>query len=578
MFSSLRACVCSSNAQTRQNTLAIVRRSSNPRLAYLATHAIHDGSQKIRAEAAEAILEMTQKHIAARAETIESLRDTLCHNPDILLVVTEALRVLAEEHKYLVTALREALEHYESHHRPEVVEAAMLLASDLESSLFDQATLKRGKLTHAMFDILSGDCEPRFVPFLYIAMCHPEMRRRLVPKISACRDRAFFAEFIRSHWMTRDPSIRKNLVYIRSIDWLDDGFEAAFNLPPDVATMMPGWLLSLGLPAGQKVALLLNCLIVDNPAANRAAVWALVELDTPASTVALESIAGHENPSLGRIAQMELQRRSRLGRQVQKRPETRGRPDEWVALLERSNLKEDFEEFWQNFEHIQPALARSTGHYALKYISGFSNQLQSKLLSQNAADRFRAIRLALTLNIARQFERDIFASANDRTPEIRAEAMSALGQLGGETSRRILERGLGDAIDSVQAAAINALDAMGSKRRDELVLPKIDSDNADVRAAAVRCLLKMRVPASAAALIQMMSDPRSDHRCAALWIVDQLRLATIAPRVLKIAQNDPDPRIARIAMHVAGRLQRDPAQLNSKPEEAGALPRQEVTA
>lgn len=570
MFGALRACIADSMPQTRQNTLEIVRRSANPRLAYLVAHAMHDGSQKIRAEAASTLLELTQRHLEARLGTIETLRDTLDGSPEMANVVTEALKVLDAERKFLFNALREALEHYESHHRPEIVEAAMLVAPDLESSLFDQATIKRGKLTHAMFELLSGELEPRFVPFVYVALGHPEMRRRLMPKLAACRSHEFYAEFIRHYWITRDHDIRKSLVYVRSLDWLEDGFEAVFNLPAEAAVMLPGWLLALGLPAAQKVALLLNCLIVDNPAANRAAVWALIDIDTPSSTAAIESLAAHENPMISSIARVELERRTHHQRQAQRRIESRGRPHEWAALLDRANLKEDFEDFWQNFEHIHPAQALEAGHHALKFIPGFATQMQVKLLSQNAADRFRAVRLALALNIAGHFERDIFTCANDKTPEIRAAAMTALGQIAGETSRRILERAINDGVDSVQAAAINALDQMGAKRRDQLVAPKINSDDADVRSAAVRCLLKMRVPASAAALIQMLQDIRPDHRCAALWIVDQLRLAAILPRIATIAQSDPDPRIVRVAMHVMRRLSRSRSQSapNAQPQPA----------
>lgn len=558
MFGALRACVCSSSPQTRQNTLEIVRRSCNPRLAYLATHAIHDGAQKIRSEAAIALLELTKAHFDARAEMLESLALTSENSPELLKVVSETIRVHADEHKFLLVALKDAVEHYESHHRPEVVEAAMLLADELELSLFDQATIKRGKLTHAMIEILGAELDARFVPFIYVALAHPEMRRRIVPRISTCRSREFFIEFIRHAWMARDRNIAKNLLYVRNIEWLEDGFEAVFTVPSDVAIKMPAWLLELGLPANQKVALLLNCLIVDNPAANRAAVWALVAIDTPAGTAALESLLDHENEAIRTIARHEVNRRNRATRSIRRRTDVRGRPSEWLTLLDRANLKEDFDDFWQNFEHIHAENAQAAGHHALKFISGFATQMQLKLLSQNPADRFRAIRLAVAMALCRHFEKEIFAASNDPLPEIRSAAMSALGQIGGETSRRILERAVNDADDSVVAASISSLDQMGARRREDLIMPKVESDSPDVRGAAVRSLLRLRVPASATALIQMLHDPRPDHRCAALWIVDQLRLATLAPRILSIAQSDPDPRIARVAMHVARRIHRGP--------------------
>jgi hypothetical protein len=108
----------------------------------------------------------------------------------------------------------------------------------------------------------------------------------------------------------------------------------------------------------------------------------------------------------------------------------------------------------------------------------------------------------------------------------------------------------------VQAAVIDALDEMNAPRRTELLLPKTESEHADVRGAAVRSLLKQRVAPAAVALMAMLRDTRTDHRCAALWIIDQLRLDYLTPRVQEIATTDKDARIARIAEHVTRRLKR----------------------
>jgi len=554
MFGALRTCISSSAQQTRQNTLDIVRLSGNPRLAYLAAHAIHDGAQRIRSDAAAALLELTLQHLARREQTLAALRESLDHTPPLLRVVAETLRVHAEEHRHLVDAVRDALEHYESHHRPEVVEAAMLLAPQLEDSLFDQASLKRGKLTHAMIELLGGELQPRFVPFIYVSLAHAEMRRRIVPRIAACRNADFFAEFIRHYWMARDARVAKNLLYIRNLEWLDGGFQTAFCLPPDAAEKLPAWILSLGLSAAQKVSFLTDCLLIDNPPANRAAVWALVDLDTPAATAALQSLLHHESQNIRDIARMETNRRGRAAPAPVRRASARGRPEDWLLLLERANLKEEFEDFWQNHEHIHADQARAAGRHALQFIPGFATQMQIKLLSTSPSDRHRAIRLAAALHLASHFEKSIFAAANDSSPEVRTAAFEALGRIGGETSRRILERALSDAEPTPQAAAIDALDQMAARRRDVLIAPKIESPNADVRSAAVRCLLKLRIPAAAAALMKMLHDSRSDHRCAALWIVDLLKLSALTPRLLTMAGSDPDVRIARIAAHVSRRL------------------------
>jgi hypothetical protein len=50
LFGALRLTVKNPSMQTRQNSLQIIRRSENPRLAYLAAACVHDGSTHIRAD------------------------------------------------------------------------------------------------------------------------------------------------------------------------------------------------------------------------------------------------------------------------------------------------------------------------------------------------------------------------------------------------------------------------------------------------------------------------------------------------------------------------------------------------
>ncbi len=556
LFGALRSCVHSRDGRTRQNALDIVRRSGNTRLAYLAGHAIHDGSPKIRGEAAVSLLELTNNHFQSLAETTVALREATEDDASLFKTVSQTLKMLRDERQYLLTTLREALDHYESHHRPEVLEAAMLMADELESSLFKQSTVKRGKFTHAMLEILSIPLSPRFVPFVYVALGYPEMRRRIAPKLATCTDGKFVEEFIRWHWFARDPAIKKHLVSIRSLAWLDAGFEATFSLPPDVAPMAPSWILSLGLPSDQKVTLLSSFLLVDDPATNRAAVWALADVKTPASTAALEGITEHEDAGIRRIAAFEIKQRTLAGQHRGKRPELNGRPEAWINLLDRVGLSENFDDFWQNFEHIQPSQAQAAGHHVLEWVPGFATQVQIKFASKNVGDRLRALQLTVSLFVCKHFQSDIFAATNDESPEIRTTAMAAIGTIGGETSRRILSRTIHDDCPVVQAGAIDAIDQLKIPGRAELIASKTSSDDADVRAAAVRCLLKLRVPEAATTLISMLHDPRTDHRCAALWVADRLRLASIAPRITKIAQTDLDARIARIALHVSKRLER----------------------
>lgn len=554
LFSALRTCARSPNAQTRQNALEIISESGDARLAYLAAHAIHDGSPRIRSHAATTLLRLARRQIEDTRRVIASLDTTEPRHAGSCRELAATLHGVAARREYIVNALGEALEHYESHHRPEVVEAAMPFALDLEPSLVRQSTIKRGKLSHAIEEILSDRLLPEYAPFVYVAMAFPELRRKVVAILGRCRDNAFFCEFIRWHWVSRDPMIRKHLAAIRQLSWLNDGFDVTFNLPADVAASVPSWLLPLGLPVGQKISLLLNLLILDNEEASRAAIWALARIDSPDCTTAMQGLLDHGSEEVRRIARFEIERRTRGRNRAPMSRTLKTRPDDWATLIQSAGISEDFESVWQNFERLDAGLARRAGPHAVTFISNIVMRLQTKLMAKSSADRLRAMRIICTLSLGSRFEKDVYTATNDADPDIRGTAVATLAQIEGETTRRILERSLTDDAPQVRTAAIESIEALGLTNARELIEPLTDSVDADVRAAATRCLLRQRVPEAARSLMKMLLDPRPDHRCSALWIVDQLKLHTLEPRIRAIADADPDSRIARIAEHVCKRL------------------------
>lgn len=563
LYGALRSGIKSSAGQTRQNALEIVGRSGSPRLSYLAGQAMRDGSPAVRGEAAGTILKLTELHFRNHEEIRESLCDVIAREPGLFRIASHTMRLLRDEREYLLETLRDALKCYEGHLRIEVLECAMRLAHELEEDLFGGHLATRGKLLHAVSELLASRLDAGFAPVVYLALRHPELRRRVLPLIESCRDTDFFAEFIRWHWLCADPVIGKGLSSIHRSAWLDGGFESVFNLPPDAAPLLPGWTMKLGLPSVQKVALMRDCLILDNPDAHRAAAWALAAYDSPDSTSELERLRDHEDAAVRRIVTREVERRARARRR-QRRRASGTRPDGWENLLDRAGLNESFEAFWQHFDRIPEGLGRTEGRHALTYVPDFLPQVQEKLHGQRAADRLRALQLLAALGLSAEFSGAFFAASNDGSARIRATALSALGGIGGETSRRILERAVNDEDPAAQAAAIRAVEELELKHRGRLVGPKLESDHAEVRAAAVRCLLKMQRPEAATALVSMLNDVRADHRCAALWLADQLKLHTLEPRIANMAHCDPDRRIARLALYVARRLRQNRPGSNAR--------------
>ncbi|MFQ5423894.1 MAG: HEAT repeat domain-containing protein [Phycisphaerae bacterium] len=569
LFAALRAGIRSGKVQTRFNTLRIVQRSRNPRLAYLPAHAMHDASPRIRMTAAAVLLELSNLFRRRQTETRATLQAQPERGETSTHSVAAAVDHLAQEQQFLATALREALSSFESHHQIEVVEAAMYLAEELEETLFDHPSSRRGKLTHAMQEVFTKSLSPRLASFAYIALRYRDLRGRVVSTLANCRDAAFFAEFVRYAWLGRSPSIGRALHSIHTLSWLSDELEAVFSLPPDVAVRLPAWLLPLGISTDLKVSILNHVFLLDNPAAHRAAAWALMAIRTAAGTRTLNVLLESDDVEVRSAARQELDHRKRHA--IQKNDVPAGRPAAWRKLLSTAGLSETFSDLWDDFERIDPALARDAGFDAFTFVPGFATQVRVHLLGRKPQERLRALKLVLTLCVAEQFRKEIFGLAQDGDPSTRTATMTALGQIGDPTSRRILERALNDGTPSVEAAAIHGLDRIGADRRDELIKRKCNSEDARVRAAAVRALLRMRNPHGAANLIYMLNDPRPRHRAAALWITERLQLTTVADRIAEIADTDVDERVARTAIHVLKKFDRLRSQGAGRPATTGGI-------
>lgn len=554
LFAALRTAARSGRTQTRSNTLRIVRDSGNLRLAYVASTAMSDASPRIRAEAALVLMRLAERFRQRLRETTGTLRDVSHSDEDVRRPVVHTLDLLQKERGFLTTALREALGSFESHHRVEVVAASMYMAEEMEDALFDKPSSRRGKLTQAMIEAFTESMSPGLAPFAYMGLRRKDLRGRIVAALAGGRKSAFVAEFIRYGWLARDPFIGRALRSIRTLAVLDDELEFVFALPRDVAELMPAWLLYLGVPADVKVSVLNHVFLLDNPGAHRAAAWAVATIRSAASARTLHVMLESEDEAVRGIARQELDHRRRHLAGQSELP--MGRPEAWRTLLRAARVSEDFNEFWDHFERIDPTHARAGGFHAMSYIPGFSTQIRVHLLGRKPEDRHRALRLALLLHVAEHFRNEIFGLAQDQDIRIRSATMTALGHIGGAASRRILERALNDDEPAVQAAAIGGLDRMEADGRDELIRRKCNAEDAHVRAAAIRALLRMRMPEGATNLIYMLHDPRPQHRSAALLVIDRMNLAAVSSRVMEIANTDKDVRVARTAVHVLKRLDR----------------------
>jgi len=145
---------------------------------------------------------------------------------------------------------------------------------------------------------------------------------------------------------------------------------------------------------------------------------------------------------------------------------------------------------------------------------------------------------------------------HDPSPEVRAEAASAIGRLGDADAAMLLFELLADESELIQESAMGALSRMPRERVTPLLLRALESDDEQVRIRAAETLGLLRDPATAAALVRLADDAREDVRRAAVKALGELEAEGVAD-LLRRSLGDPSSRVRQQAALSLGK-QQDP--------------------
>ncbi len=205
-------------------------------------------------------------------------------------------------------------------------------------------------------------------------------------------------------------------------------------------------------------------------------------------------------------------------------------------------------------------------------------ELHGRITSGGAERRVGAIMLCRRLGLAETLEAELQLCVRgpgawgEEELRVAATAISALGEAGTPTSRRVVRSSLEHAGNRVRANAIEAIGRWSLPRTDLAVtdpptyaqMIELKSDaNHRVRANAIGSLLRgnpvddsgrVYEPHAVEGLLSMLSDERRMHRIAGLWLTDRLLTsggasriksdtATLAACVTELAGEDQDPDI-----------------------------------
>ncbi len=569
LFGVLRVCIKDPVRQTRCNALDLIGQIGNYRLAYLLSLALHDPMADLRRQAADQLHRLADRFFRQERVTLEVLAGDGREETDQASVQAYSLARLAEERTYLVTAVTEAAGNYDVHRRPEVAEAVMWFAEHINDALWRAVANRLSACGRAVLAILDDARDPRMVPFFYEALGHRDLRPAAARALSEQRDSSFMQEFVRWSFLRADPRVRHSLASVRSLAWLSRGSLPVLELEPELYPHAVGMVLAMSLSVERKVSVCRDLLMSDVQAAQWAGLWGLIDIDHPASTQLIRAVVRWDDPELAGIALREMMRRcpedmpSVMADQVDSEsPAIREMAGEEVSDY-------GFDQYWQSFDEMPEEERHELGEALLRTGEDVVATLRRKLASSRSEERLRAVRVVLALDLSGPLEEDIYRIAYDSDTFVRSSVMRLLGRLPGPTSERILLNGLNDPDDRVQANSIESLERLRASGFYKLVRRHLKSQDNRVRGNAVRALLAAQAPEAGIILLEMLDDEQASHRASALWVIESLKLLTLAARVVNLARSDPDPtvrrRAARAVASLAGGV---PRKSNDRPSAA----------
>ena len=524
----VRLAMASSTLQERASAIEMTVRSDTGQLAYLLADAVRSRCRRTRELAAAGFHRMTARlmHRLEADPTAEEIAD---------------LDVRAN---CLAEALATAVQRWEIHFQPKVLEAALWLGDRVEPAIKNKLRGRRTKIARILNDMLEGTSDPRLAGFLLRALAVPELRPAAARAISRARDGTLLRAMFMESWLLADAGIERGCRWIHDDQWLQQAVNVLFELDGSTLGGAIRFLAAVGGPHQQKIEFFRKLIGAGRAEIRRATVWHLVHDKSEVATSLLSIVATRPTDSIARMAAREVRhRRSGAGFTVgthQSAPES----------ISETTLHDAFDRYWNQFDDFSPKERLEAGNAIGPYVPDLGTLLRGKLASGEPLDRARTLRMVCSLGLLTELEESVRHLAHDPDPIVRSLAVSMLAELPGPTTERVLRAAVNDPDERVQANAIEALDRLNVEDRVVCTEPRLSSPDNRVRANAVKSLLRMELRRAGEVLLDMLEDPSPASRLSALWVIERMQSQTALSRVGDMSRSDSDERVRSRAKRV----------------------------
>ena len=553
----------------RRPALEIIRRSGEPKLAYLVVDQLHDDDAEVREAAAACLIEL-----ARQAATD--------HKPGVRWTIAPA-----DAHEFIDNVQR-AVARMGPRSGGAALEAALWLLPRPMPRLRQTLEQPTHPATAAMRESLegrgpaSGETTARATLWaLGLPTLAPAAWARLQQAAAGGRDAATVFD---QRALLALPAVRE-AVRDRKRKLELTGEALRGDLPLDVAAGLLAVIDAQNLDAAARQALLARFASHGEPAIRLAAVRRLAR-------VAHGTTAGHE-ATRQRLAALCNDPHEAVARtatiawlgcekSLGLRPLTTLVSNPHASVREMASRRLGplgFERLWNAWPKLEPSCRLAAGEALIRIDRGFHRALGERLIAEDAATRLRALAIIAELAQGGFFEKTLLRLAGDDDTRVAAAAVRALSDVDSEAARHCREDAWSDARPEVRAQAIAAATRRAQAGTEETRLDELlrlaRDDDAEPRARAIRGLLAMEAESAGEELERMLADDRPEHRIAALRLTEKLRMISMARDVAEMAVSDTVEAVRGRAWSVVGSMiaemnaWRDPPPRPASPDPDG---------
>lgn len=535
------AAMTSADLDARRAAIRLVVEAKDVASSHALADALRTKCAKTRELAASALLELTL-----------NLLNIL--GPDGIAAKTTQYAHAYRAH--LAGALSDAVSHWDAHHQRPVLEAALLLGDAVEAALLAKLDTPGSHIAHMVAEIIEGATDTRLAGFVLRALAIEQLRKPAASAITRTTNPRFMDAILRQTWLLADPRIEQGCRWLKDGEWSRNWCNAITGDNSTLPSTAIDFITHLGGTHEQRMNRLATLLEAPGQAVQRETLWRLIADHSPEATELLVDFARRTDEPLAELAQRECRRR--LGPANSRSPGAESRITaltlETAAQAQVTTPAQVLERFIDEFDHLTPLDRASLGLEITALVNNLPEKLDRYARASAADTRARTVRVAIELGLVTDMSESVYKLAHDPDGRVRAVAVTALREVPGATTTRILRDALNDPEPRVQANAIETLEALGLNDRCDAVSAKLESQNNRVRANSVKALLGMQFEPAAGALLDMLTDASQAHRISALWVVERMRLRSMIDRIVEMSQADPDDRVRDRAARVLRNL------------------------